>query len=352
MTTEYKILELRFSSVKSFREGNCIDFRKNINNNIIEVITKNSYGKTAIAWAILFCLYGKKAGKCFAAGDNHINGIFNVNDKVFDCSLLVSVNEDTYLIRRTGNIDYTKVRSVLYLIKDNETTIVSGKSNRKTNQCIEQIFGSCNNFLMCSSFMRFDGVCSSFIDLTSVQRYEYLFKAIRDNKFDACITKINEHVNEMISQWLNFKVLIENKNNKINIYPMRENKMSNINSVSGAEHVILDLAIKYAFMKVLPIIKPNIFIMDCGRVHSDDSTTKNILKYLNNNGINIMLLSNNEKFKNDNNFVLTIECKDGNSYINNGEPITYDRNPKTYDDESDEECVQMKCNNNVEYNVM
>ena len=37
MCTEYKLLELRFTNVRCFREGNCIDLRKNVNNDIIEM---------------------------------------------------------------------------------------------------------------------------------------------------------------------------------------------------------------------------------------------------------------------------------------------------------------------------
>ena len=51
MATEYKLLELRFTNVRCFREGNCIDFRKNVNNDIMVVIACNGYGKTSIVWA-------------------------------------------------------------------------------------------------------------------------------------------------------------------------------------------------------------------------------------------------------------------------------------------------------------
>lgn len=319
--TQYKILELQFANFGPFRENNCIDFRKNVNNDIIEIIANNEYGKTTIVLALLFCLYGEKVDACIGS----IKKIFNRKGKKFDCSLSASVGENMYFIKRTGTVEYSNVSVMFYSIINNDKTNITGIDNHETDTRIERIFGSFNDFLMCSSYLynEFSGISTSFMKLTPHQRFNYLAKMEKPLGLPEYIPKIEKYVNNIVRKQFAHKIKIELVKDKINIYVINDYERD-IKTLSNTESMLLDLSIKYAFAKALPCIKPNIFIMDftynSPSMCKGNIIFKDVIKYMNDNEVNVMLLGIDKKLKNDNNFVLNINRNHNNeSHINNSD---------------------------------
>jgi hypothetical protein len=335
MDKQFKILELRFSNIKCFCENNCIDFRKNINNNNIELIAPNSHGKTAIRMAILFCLYGKKVGQSFQISDgyskkndNNFKEMFNKDGTEFNCSLLFTLDNETYLIRRIGNIDYTNVKAMLYKIKNGKREIIINPhypSNRETNNYIEKLIGTYNNFIMIACINDY------FIDLTSIERYLYLVSVINHEKIKQYLLKIEKCANKLLSRCFNFNILMnENpeKGIKIKFLGNKLSKPYNVMSCSRSEKLFMEIAIKFAFMKILPCIKSNLLILDFNYgvnsiLYSQGDNLKKMFEYIQENGISVMILSSVKNIGSENNFMLNIKRDGYNSTINNVSGLNY-----------------------------
>ena len=353
MSKEFKILELRFSNMKCFGEKNCIDFRKNVDNLNAVLVAKNSYGKTAISLSIIFCLYGKKIGQPFNIPHNFpkkrsntdfvkyiINKDIIDKDKTeFDCSLLFTVDNETYLIRRTSTLKYDNVKAMLYKINGDKRKLItdpldsSNSSNKYTNTCIEKLVGSYENFLMISSCVH--DASANFVKLSAQQRYLYLLSMMNYKEINKYVSSIESFVNNLLDQCFNDKKLSFHVDLKTGI------EIGVVDKKKGYYyHDILNfgdygmwcsnIAIKYAFMKLLPCDKINLLLMDFdlredSYFHSNYELFDGVFKKIKNNGIDIFLLTSCSKFKNNKNFVLGIERKDRDSSINNTGKIKHNR---------------------------
>jgi len=304
MSNRFEILELRFSNVKCFREDNCIDFRKNVKNDIIEIIEPSGYGKTAIVWAIAYCLYGKQLD------GRNTAPTFNKRGKRFMCSLMIKKGDNTYLIKRTGTVDYEDVKVSLYHIKSNKYTNIQ---NAEYN--IQELCGSLTNFLVSSSFITSINELN-FIDMNPIKRNEYLNLAP--------IAKINKAANSFLTdQKQNMVIkLVDNANGiKLNIGGDFDS-MYDIRTCSMYEKIVYSLALKYAFMKVLPVTTPNIFIIDVdyrmsGMICGNEKKFQKMFDQIKQVGTNVMIIHSSEDMQSNNAFKISISHNRGTSVVNN-----------------------------------
>ena len=341
MTKQFKLLELRFSNILYFGENNCIDFRKNTNNSNMELLEDGEY-KSGIYLAILYCLYGDKIGETIYFPDNYskkqnsnfMKMIVNKNKKEFECSLLFTSGVDTYFVRRKGLTDYTKMRSILYKMEDKKWIPLSDiySSEEDVNTRVGRLVGSYKNFLVTSSYMEVNGSFNLFTDLNPKERCIYLSNILGYQKLDEYLPLIEKCINEILGEKYYLLISIKEKNAKIQIkLANKKNSKTfyNVEICSFSERIFINLAIKYAFMKLLPCIKPNLFILDLGSYSnsfdcSNIDLLKSLIKKMCDNDINVFLLTSNKKMKDEDNYKLNVDNEKGIRTINNVGQINYD----------------------------
>ena len=200
-TQKWKILELRFSNTLSYGKDNVINFRNYDPNKIIGIVAPNHYGKSAILDIILFCLFDK-----FSRGDRR--DILNKNEKNMYCSLLLAIGSQKYLIERIGqrsrNGLTVKIDVNFYLFKKNTKgkeikEKLNGIDKNETNKKIVELIGDYNDYLT-TCFCLQQGKSSNFIDMTQLQKKEYLNEILKLNVFEDCYELAKDKLKQLTGQ--------------------------------------------------------------------------------------------------------------------------------------------------------
>ncbi len=197
----WKILELKFSNMLSYGKDNFIDFRSYQINNIIGIMAPNRYGKSAILDIILFCLFDK-----FSRGDRR--DILNKNCNNMFCSLSFSIGNQLYLIERIGlrNKKSVKIDVNFYnTINDNTKKCLNGIDKNDTNRKIVELIGSYNDYV--ATCFALQGKDNSFLDMTQLQRKDYLNEILKLNLFEDCYKNARNKLKELTGQ---LKLLTKN----------------------------------------------------------------------------------------------------------------------------------------------
>lgn len=195
---EWRLMELKFSNTLSYGPDNVIDFRRYRNNTIIGLFAPNFYGKSALIDIILFCLFEK-----LSRGDRR--DVLNTNKNKFSCSLVFGVGSKVYRIVRTGkknpNSPIVKVEVEFSLINSKTGKILTnlnGLDKNDTNKKIVDIVGDYNDYLTTCFFLQ--NSSNDFMDMTQLQRKEYLHSILKLNVFESCHVHAKNHHKEITGQ--------------------------------------------------------------------------------------------------------------------------------------------------------
>jgi len=208
----WKLLELRFTNTFSYGKDNVIDFRTYEPNKIIGIMAPNRYGKSAILDIILFCLFDK-----FSRAERR--DILHKNEKSMYCSLLLSIGSQQYLIERIGqrskNGLTVKIDVNFSLINNNKGKItkenLNGIDKNETNRKITELVGNYNDYLTTCIFLQRDRNYN-FIDMTQLQKKEYLNEILKLNIFDNCYNFSKDKLKTLTNQLNALEFSIKNLN--------------------------------------------------------------------------------------------------------------------------------------------
>lgn len=198
----WKIMELKFSNTLSYGKDNVIDFRNYESNQIIGIMAPNRYGKSAILDIILFCLFDK-----MSRGERR--DILNKNQNKMYCSLLFRIGKVQYLIERIGqrskNGLSVKIDVNFWEIKtDSKTGIenkekLNGLDKNDTNKKIVDLIGDYTDYLT-TCFCLQSTKTNNFIDMTHLQKKEYLNEILKLNVFEDCHNVAKDKLKELTGQ--------------------------------------------------------------------------------------------------------------------------------------------------------
>jgi len=179
----WSILELTFSNVLSYGKDNIIDFRNFDSNKIIGIMAPNHYGKSAILDIILFCLFDK-----FSRGER--KDILNKNKKNLCCSLLFKIGNHKFMIERIGarskNGLSVKIDVNFYKINKDDKENLNGIDKNETNRKITDLIGDYNDYLTTCFCLQNGQGRINFLDMTHLQKKEYLHEILKLNVFEDC----------------------------------------------------------------------------------------------------------------------------------------------------------------------
>lgn len=192
----WKILELKFSNTLSYGKDNIIDFRNYEPNHIIGIMAPNRYGKSAILDIILFCLFDK-----MSRGERR--DILNKNENQMYCSLLIGIGKTQYLIERIGqrskNGLSVKIDVNFYSIASNQKEKLNGLDKNDTNKKIIELVGDYTDYLTTCICLQ-NSKTNNFIDMTQLQKKEYLNEILKLNIFEDCHSVSSNKVKELTGQ--------------------------------------------------------------------------------------------------------------------------------------------------------
>ena len=221
---KWRLLELQFSNTLSYGTGNIINFTKYDSNKIIGILAPNHYGKSAILDIILFCLFDK----C-SRGERR--DILNKNEKSMKCSLLLSVGSQEYLIERIGqrskNGLTVKIDVNFYSISKSDSgkklkENLNGLDKNETNRKIVDLIGDYNDYLT-TCFCLQQGKTVNFIDMTQLQKKEYLNEILKLNVFEDCYNVAKDKLKKLSAQLKIFEQKIGTKSMKDLSIAIKEN---------------------------------------------------------------------------------------------------------------------------------
>lgn len=181
----WNIIELKFSNMLSYGENNIIQFNNFEKNKTISIIAPNHYGKSSILDIMLFCLFDK-----FTRGERR--EILNKKKDNFDCSIKFECNDRTYKIERKGvrTKDSVKVEVFFYEYINNEKKLLNETTVTETNKKIIMMFGDYQDYLATSFSLQNKN--TSLIDMTHMDRKEFLFNLLKLNVFEDCYQHVKD----------------------------------------------------------------------------------------------------------------------------------------------------------------
>ena len=142
-------ISFQFSNMFSYGSGNTLNLEQL--NEVVGIFAPNHAGKSAIFDALMFCLFDK-CSRTSSARD-----VLNSRKDKFGCKLTFIVDGITYIIERIGKRKKKKTRETVkvdvnfYMIDDNGTTVsLNGEQRRETNQHIQNIVGTYDDFILTS----------------------------------------------------------------------------------------------------------------------------------------------------------------------------------------------------------
>ena len=145
----WKPLTFQFSNMFSYGSGNTLNLEQL--NEVVGIFAPNHAGKSAIFDALMFCLFDK-CSRTSSARD-----VLNSRKDKFGCKLSFMVDGITYIIERIGKRKKKKTRETVkvdvnfYMIDDHGATVsLNGEQRRETNQHIQNIVGTYEDFILTS----------------------------------------------------------------------------------------------------------------------------------------------------------------------------------------------------------
>lgn len=244
-------LKLKFSNLFSFGKDNMINF---VNyNNIIGILAPNGYGKSSIIDIILFTIYGK-CSRVSSMKDKNKHNIINDKKKYFDTELEVQIDNDIYVIKRTGKIKTKKGKKNLLNTVDfykktlNDKISIFGSKTEITNK-INEYFGDYD--IMTNTYFFLQNAIDGMINKSPSDRLLFIRKIFRLNKYNDEITKTKDDIRLC-------KDVIKKNKNKINedeIIKQQKQVEENKKQITELDKIIQT---KYAEKKLLNDERDNI----------------------------------------------------------------------------------------------
>lgn len=209
----WKIVELKFSNTLSYGKDNVIDFRNYEPNQIIGIMAPNRYGKSAILDIILFCLFDK-----MSRGERR--DILNKNQNKMYCSLLFRIGKVHYLIERIGqrsknglsvkiDVNFYQINTDTKMGIENKEKL-NGLDKNDTNKKIIDLIGDYTDYLT-TCFCLQSTKSNNFIDMTQLQKKEYLNEILKLNVFEDCHNVAKDKLKELTGQMKLLEKQIGNK---------------------------------------------------------------------------------------------------------------------------------------------
>uniref|UniRef100_A0A6C0CAV2 Calcineurin-like phosphoesterase domain-containing protein n=1 Tax=viral metagenome TaxID=1070528 RepID=A0A6C0CAV2_9ZZZZ len=201
---KWNILVLKFSNMISYGKNNIIDFQNYDPNQIIGIMAPNHYGKSAILDIILFCLFDK----C-SRGER--KDILNKNQNDMYCSLLFRVGRQRYFIERIGKRNKNgltvkiDVNFFSVTIDENGQEVkesLNGLKPSETNNKIVDLIGDYDDYLLTCFCLQNNQnkKGGNFIDMTHLQKKEYLQDILKLNVFEDCYNMAKDTLKKLSGQ--------------------------------------------------------------------------------------------------------------------------------------------------------
>lgn len=179
--SKWKLLELKFSNMFCYGNGNTINFRA-MGNKIYGLLGSNGTGKSSILEILLFTLFDKHS-----KGDRL--SALNRKKTKFSCQVTISIADVEYVIKRKvyqpkPKANLTTQVSFIKLVKTKDKTnsiVLDGKDRVETNKIIASYIGTYDDYIMTSLCLQ-KGV--NFIDYPQARKKDFLMKLLRLDIFE------------------------------------------------------------------------------------------------------------------------------------------------------------------------
>lgn len=203
-TSNWELLEIKFSNMYGYGENNIINFNK-YNNNLIGINAPNSYGKSSLLDIITFMLFSSSA----RGGGNIPKDIININEDTSYGELLFTTEGKIYLIekvvKRRIKDTFTQIELDKYKIYEliqnnlgnytfyNKQYIknnINKSSKKKIDNQIESLIGTKEDFIFTNISLQFNNV--SLKDMDQADKKKFLTKIMKIDIFNTIHEKVKE----------------------------------------------------------------------------------------------------------------------------------------------------------------
>ena len=255
-TSNWELLEIKFSNMYGYGENNIINFSK-YNKNLIGINAPNSYGKSSILDIITFMLFSLSA----RGGGTIPKDIININEDTASGELLFTTEGKIYLIekvvKRRIKDTFTQIELDKYKIYEliqnnlgnytfyNKQYIkknINKSSKKKIDNQIKSLIGTKEDFIFTNISLQFNNV--SLKDMDQATKKSFLTKIMKIDIFNTIHEKVKEinkdlnlkekHLKKLlIHDTEYYKSIINDKEiiiNKINLNIEHNYKLLNTNN--------------------------------------------------------------------------------------------------------------------------
>jgi DNA repair exonuclease SbcCD ATPase subunit/DNA repair exonuclease SbcCD nuclease subunit len=218
--------KLEWDNLFSYGEGNVIDFTKT--KDVLGLFGKNTSGKTSAVEVLTFCIYDR------CSRDFKPANIMNSSKMSFMCKFTFEINNEEYVIHRTGKknkkgdltitVDFTKTNKT-----SGKPESLNGDARFGTNASIRKYVGTYDDFIL-TSLSQQKNTEANFVERTQSERKDLLAKFLGINIFDKLET------------------IASDKNKELSILMKRINKATYTQNITDQE-VTLDKCSAELFSK-------------------------------------------------------------------------------------------------------
>ena len=175
---KWKILEIKWDNLFSYGLNNILDFEKSSNfkknsehYKTLLLLGKNGYGKSSLIDIITLLLFDKVTR--FVHGQTLPSEIINFGEDHASGSIVFQVGKDIFKIsknfKRNKKSDKISLQTRFF---KNEIEDLTDEDRKKTNQRVQSLIGSYEDFLMFNCSLQEKDV--NFLDMSSAKRKSYL----------------------------------------------------------------------------------------------------------------------------------------------------------------------------------
>jgi len=259
----WKIINLTFSNVFSYKENNNINFEKL--KGIIGIFGQNTIGKSSIIDAILYGLYNDNSKDLTKNLD-----VINTRKEKCNVKLDLEINRAKYVIdrtttkliagKRTNNLLEHARTDVLFSKAENDNIVsLNGLERADTDKNIRKIFGTAEDFL--TTCVSAQGDVNHFIEQKSTRRKEIIAKFLDLNIFEQKYRLAKEESYALKAKLKIFsskdfdKQLVKNKEREKELKKTYKNKLSEkeeiVKSIKKLEKELAKLNKNYENIKYI-----------------------------------------------------------------------------------------------------